>query len=156
VREALFNILADEVPGCRFLDLYAGSGAVGIEALSRGARQVDFVEQDPTALQVLQDNLEHTGLQEGARVHRLAVRSALSLMGGKDDVFDVIFADPPYSEQAERSALLTQLGNGGLLHPDGRVVVEFPTRQRPTAPTTLQVMREARYGDTLLVFLQHR
>jgi len=53
VREALFNILADEVPGCRFLDLYAGSGAVGIEALSRGARQVDFVEQDPTALQVL-------------------------------------------------------------------------------------------------------
>ena len=156
VREALFNILAGDVTGCRFLDLYAGSGAVGIEALSRGAEHVDFVEQAPTSLQALQDNLERTGLQGAARVHPMPVRRALTLLGGERASFDLIFADPPYGEQEERAVLLEQLGEAGLLRPGGRVIVESPARQRPTPPATLELLREARYGDTLLAFLQPR
>ncbi len=156
VREALFNILAGEVTGCRFLDLYAGSGAVGIEALSRGAGQVDFVEQAPTSLQVLQDNLQRAGLERAARVHPMPVRRAVTLLGGESALFDLIFADPPYGEQAERSALLEQLGGAGLLCPGGRVIVEFPAREPWTPPATLEILREARYGDTLLAFLQPR
>jgi 16S rRNA (guanine(966)-N(2))-methyltransferase RsmD len=156
VREALFNILAAEVTGCRFLDLYAGSGAVGIEALSRGAEQVDFVEQVPTALQALQDNLQRTGLGGAARVHPMPVRRALTLLVGECALFDLVFADPPYGEQAERSALLEQLGGAGLLRSGGRVIVEFPARRQCTPPATLKLLREARYGDTVLVFLQPR
>ncbi len=156
MREALFNILAGEVTGCRFLDLYAGSGAVGIEALSRGAGQVDFVEQAPTSLQVLQDNLQRAGLERAARVHPMSVRRAVTLLGGESALFDLIFADPPYGEQAERSALLEQLGGAGLLCPGGRVIVEFPAREPWTPPATLEILREARYGDTLLAFLQPR
>jgi len=156
VREALFNILAGEVAGCRFLDLYAGSGAVGIEALSRGAEHADFVEQDPTALQALQDNLERTDLKGGASVHPMPVRRALARLEPGEGLFDLIFADPPYGEQAERTALLEQLGGGGLLRPGGRIIVEFPARQPPTAPETLEMLREARYGETLLAFLQQR
>ena len=156
VREALFNILAGEVAGCRFLDLYAGSGAVGIEALSRGAEHADLVEQDPGSLQALQDNLERTGLQGAALIHPMAVRRALTLLGGEGAVFDLIFADPPYEEREERRAALEQLGGGGLLRPGGRIVVEFPARQQLLPPDTLETLRQARYGDTVLAFLQPR
>ncbi len=156
VREALFNILAGEVTGCRFLDLYAGSGSVGIEALSRGAEHVDFVEQAPTSLQALQDNLERTGLEGAARVHPMPVRRALTLLGGESALFDLIFADPPYGEQEERTVLLEQLAGAELLCPGGCIIVESPAREQPAPPATLERLREARYGDTLLTFLQPR
>ena len=101
-------------------------------------------------------NLGRTGLGGAARVHPMPVRRALGLLGRESALFDLIFADPPYGEQAERTAVLEQLGGARLLRPGGRVIVEFPAREQPTPPATLKMLREARYGDTLLAFLQPR
>jgi 16S rRNA (guanine966-N2)-methyltransferase len=154
VREALFSIIAAEIPACRFLDLYAGSGAVGIEALSRGADQANFVEQEPATLKALQANLQRSGLAGAACVHPMAVRRALTLLGHQGASFHLIFADPPYREEAERLEVLERLGSGALLHPGGRIIVECSARECPALPSNLELLRQARYGDTQLLFLQ--
>jgi 16S rRNA (guanine966-N2)-methyltransferase len=95
VREAWMNILQLELPGARVLDLYAGSGALGLEALSRGAESADFVEKDPKSLRVLQENIEALGAAELAKVHRKAALPFAEGLGRFD--YDVAFADPPYA-----------------------------------------------------------
>jgi 16S rRNA (guanine966-N2)-methyltransferase len=151
VREALFNILGPQVQGARFLDLYAGSGSVGLEALSRGARQVHFVEQDPCAAGILEENLRHVGFPDEARVWRMAVRQAWSRLEGP---FQLVFADPPYRQEEERQWVLERLGAGGWLLPESVVIVEHPGRKALSAPEGLHLAREARYGDTGLAFLE--
>ncbi|MGB9825598.1 MAG: 16S rRNA (guanine(966)-N(2))-methyltransferase RsmD, partial [Desulfofundulus sp.] len=94
VKESLFNILSPLIPGSCFLDLYAGTGNVGIEALSRGAQRVVFVEQDKKAVRVIRDNLVHVGFSERAELLAQDVFLALRQLGGQS--FDVIFLDPPY------------------------------------------------------------
>ena len=110
LRETLFNVLAPRMEGAAFLDLYAGSGAVGIEALSRGASRVVCVERAPAALKVLRTNLERLGIRSGVQVEAMAVqaylRKAQSAVGG----FDVVFLDPPYEAEAEYAATLGSLG----------------------------------------------
>jgi 16S rRNA (guanine966-N2)-methyltransferase len=109
LRETLFNVLAPRIEGARFLDLYAGSGAVGLEALSRGAARVEFVERAPAALAVLRKNLERLGLTEGFRIHGAGVGSVLRKMK-LGTAFDVVFLDPPYDAAAEYAATLGLLG----------------------------------------------
>jgi 16S rRNA (guanine(966)-N(2))-methyltransferase RsmD len=131
LRETLFNVLAPRIEGAVFLDLFAGSGAVGIEALSRGAASVTFVEQAPAALAVLRANLARLGLSEGFRVQSASVGAWLrkfaielaagsnsdsqpgSKLGGKPahvEAFDLVFLDPPYDAVAEYAAALRLLG----------------------------------------------
>jgi 16S rRNA (guanine(966)-N(2))-methyltransferase RsmD len=123
LRETLFNVLAPRIDDAAFLDLYAGSGAVGIEALSRGAASVEFVERAEPALRVLRANLARLGLTGGFRIHAAGVGSVLRKVK-PGTAFDVIFLDPPYDALEEYAATLGLLGGDakGLLS-DGAVVI---------------------------------
>ena len=110
IKETLFNMIQNEVPGCRFLDLFAGSGAIGIEALSRGAAKAVFVEKDRAALKVIRENLRFTHLEERAEVIcQDAVRAVSSMT--PDEPFDVVFMDPPYGHSLEQRVLEAMKGS---------------------------------------------
>jgi 16S rRNA (guanine966-N2)-methyltransferase len=131
LRETLFNVLAPRIEGAAFLDLYAGSGAVGIEALSRGAAQVTFVERAPVALKVLRANLDRLGLREGFRIHSGSVGSFLRRPRAGAG-FDVVFLDPPYDASEEYAAALGLLGGtaAGLPAAGAVVIAEHRRKER--------------------------
>lgn len=104
IKETLFNMLQSDIAGCRFLDLYAGSGAIGIEALSRGAKEAVLVENARAALAVIKDNLAFTKLDSKAVIMEQDVLSAINRLAGKE-VFDIIFMDPPYGKDYEYDVL---------------------------------------------------
>lgn len=108
IKETLFNMLQTEIPGCKFLDLFSGSGAIGIEALSRQAGKAYFVENARPALACIHDNLEFTKLKDKAVVMECDVLTALRRLQGKE-VFDIIFMDPPYNKGLEREVLTALL-----------------------------------------------
>jgi 16S rRNA (guanine(966)-N(2))-methyltransferase RsmD len=133
LRETLFNVLAPRIQGAAFLDLYAGSGAVGMEALSRGAARVEFVERAPTALAVLCGNLAKLGMRTGYRIHEGSVGTVLRRMKpGVSAAFDVVFLDPPYDAAREYEIILEMLGGslGGLLAPGAVVIAEHRKKER--------------------------
>jgi 16S rRNA (guanine(966)-N(2))-methyltransferase RsmD len=136
LRETLFNVLAPRIEGARFLDLYAGSGAVGLEALSRGAAHVEFVERAPAALTVLRKNLAQLGLTEGFRIHGAGVGAVLRKMKpaklNSGAAFDVVFLDPPYDAAAEYVATLGLLGGdaAGLLAEGALVIAEHRRKEK--------------------------
>jgi 16S rRNA (guanine966-N2)-methyltransferase len=147
VREALFSTLG-ALDGARVLDLFAGSGALGIEALSRGAERALLVERDPRAVAVIRANLDALGLAAPeAEVHAGPARAALRAASSRGDTYDLVFLDPPYRSAPELgrelSAALEPLLSGG-----GRVVSESD-RRAPLA-LDLPLTHERRYGDTLI------
>jgi 16S rRNA (guanine966-N2)-methyltransferase len=149
LRETLFNILGPRVEGARVLDGFAGTGAVGIEALSRGAAHVTFVEQDRRAVALIQANLATCAIAADYNVHRGDVLAALRNPG---DAFDLILLDPPYdlhpvSPTLEAAAAC--LSAGGLL------VLERATRREPDIPVMLTRVRDVKSGDSTLTFLAH-
>ena len=152
VKEALFNILGGLVPGCRFLDLFAGTGNIGIEALSRGAAGAVFVENNVKNARIIRENLAVTGMEAKARLICLDVAEALVLLGKEGQNFDLVFLDPPYLKDFESGALAGIAGHG-LLRPGGRVVVESSKKDRlPRETGSLKMFRQEKYGDTLLSF----
>jgi len=154
LRETLFNVLAPRIEGAAFLDLYAGSGAVGIEALSRGAASVEFVERAPAALKALRANLGRLGLTAGFRIHAASVKAALLRMNAPSK-FDLVFLDPPYDAAAEYAATLGALGGsaGALLAPDALVVAEHRKKERlETRYGKLERTRLLEQGDAALSF----
>jgi 16S rRNA (guanine(966)-N(2))-methyltransferase RsmD len=152
VREALFSTLETMVDlhGAHFADLYAGSGAVGLEAASRGAAHVLLVEVEPKAARVARANV--SALDLGKVVDLAARRVEAVLAAGTDRPFDVVFADPPYPVAGEEVArMLGLLVAGGWLGPDAVVVVERSTRSpEPDWPDGLSGQRGRRYGETML------
>ena len=151
VREALFNVLAarTELTGAVVLDLYAGSGALGLEALSRGAVSVTFVEADRRAAAVISDNVRALGA-EGAKVRCATVASVLA--AGAARPADVVFADPPYEvPRADVEAMLAALIAHGWVAPGALAVVERSASGPPVAwPAGWTAGKERRYGDTRL------
>jgi 16S rRNA (guanine966-N2)-methyltransferase len=150
VREALFEILAVRgAPMSRVLDLYAGTGALGIEALSRGAEWCDFVEADSKACEVIRENLSRTRLPDRARLWPLPVARALPRLTGE---YDLIVADPPYEyDRAEKE--LTEVLNQGLLSREGTLAVEHSQRKQwPAELAGFQQLTSRRYGDTRITF----
>lgn len=121
-KETLFNILQTRIPGCRFLDLYAGTGAIGIEALSRGAACAYFVERDRRIRKLIEENLTFTKLIDRARIQSGDVASVLPMLEGGEP-FDVIFMDPPFLNGLEKETL-TYLSKSRLPAEDGIIVVE--------------------------------
>lgn len=153
VREALFAMLG-ELSGASVLDLFAGSGGLGIEALSRGAAEAVFVERDALALRTLRANLDSLGLAPPrARVRRSEALAALRSARRLQETYDLIFIDPPYGQARdwgpELSAILPP-----LLGPAARVVVESD-RRAPLA-LELELERERRYGDTSIRIHRHQ
>jgi len=143
LRETLFNILAPRIAGARVLDGYAGTGALGLEALSRGAEHVTFVEKDRRAAALIEENAQMCGV---AGRYTIASGDFLAVRGVAGS-FDLILLDPPYDIE-NVSAVLDRAA--GLLAPDGLLVLERATRQDPEVPLTLQRVRDVRSGDSTL------
>jgi 16S rRNA (guanine966-N2)-methyltransferase len=153
VREALFAMLG-ELDGLRVLDLFAGSGALGIEALSRGAQTAVFVERDAAALKALNANLTALAIgEESAQVRRADALGALQSARGREETYDLVFIDPPY-RQARKWGLELSATLPLLLRPDARVVVESDRRE--PLELELSVERERRYGDTSITIHRHQ
>lgn len=151
IRIALFNILQSYFPGCSFLDLFAGTGAVGIEALSRGASRVVFVEQNRLNLQLILKNLRRLALSNGFQILENDVRIALDTLVIEGEKFDVIFLDPPYLESALYHLTLGKLGDGELLSSRSLVVVQ--ARKKTNLKErygVLQLCKVYAYGSTIL------
>ena len=157
LRETLFNVLAPRIAGAHFLDLYAGSGAVGMEALSRGAAGVTFVERAPAALSVLRGNLQKLGLSEGFRVQAGSVKGFLQRPSAAE--FDLVFMDPPYEAEEEYAGTLGLLGGvaGGWLAPGALVIAEHRSSRgrKEAGEETYGRLRRTRVleqGDAALSF----
>ncbi|MBS0152344.1 MAG: 16S rRNA (guanine(966)-N(2))-methyltransferase RsmD [Nitrospira sp.] len=151
VREALFSILGNRLPHSRFLDLYAGTGAVGIEALSRGADHVTAVESDRDAVNLLQRNKHLCQIGSELMIRAHAVEQFLRRPDHWNGPYDVVFADPPYAETAGLSSLLSESITEALFAEDAWLVVEHGGKT--TAPVALgptSLRRQYRYGDTTL------
>ena len=146
LRETLFNILAPRVEGARLLDGYAGTGAVGIEALSRGAAHVTFVDQDPRAQRLIEANLRRCGVSERYAIIRAGFAAAAASSGG----FDLVFLDPPYGA-AELAAALAAAAPA--IAPGGLLILEHATRDSaPETTGTLARVRQVVHGDSALSF----
>jgi 16S rRNA (guanine966-N2)-methyltransferase len=157
VRESLFSSLGDRVEGARVLDLYAGTGAVGIEALSRGAKEAVFVDRSPPALAAVRGNLARTGLEERAVVRRSDVRKFLGKVGGAR-AFDLVFVDPPYEAgPPELDAVLALLDEKRLLREGFTVVLSRGSRSSNSViPLHWSIARRLSYGDSVVTLFRSR
>jgi 16S rRNA (guanine966-N2)-methyltransferase len=160
VKQTLFAILEPDLPGARVLDLFAGSGAGGIEALSRGATAGVFVERDAAAVSVIEGNLKAAGL--AGRPRAMVVRTDVAAFIGRrsedESPFDIVLLDPPYADIELRDRVLDWLGSPAApLAPGARVVVKHFWRDRPPAVAGLLASeRERRFGETALTFYRRQ
>ncbi len=156
IKNAVFNILFGRIEGARVLDLYAGSGGLGVEALSRGAGVAVFVERDPVHAKVLRGNLEKIGIE--ARVMELENQAAFSALGPEGKVFDLILADPPFSKDPkilppEVFADLEALAASPVWAPGGTLVLEHRRGDPPLPPALASLETDRRdYGDATVRF----
>lgn len=160
VKESLFNVIGPRVPDAEFLDLFAGSGAVGIEALSRGAASCVFVELMTPHLKVVEENLAATGLGERAQLLRRDARAAVADLGNRGRRFDLIFVDPPYAQDLVPQAL-NSIAEHGILKPGGWVLCEHHKKDSvpdfvpaPKEAGGLTRFRELNFGETTISLYQ--
>lgn len=154
VREALFSILGQRVEGARVLDLFAGTGALGLEALSRGAQDAVFVEADPSAARLLKRNIESLGLDAACRVVVADVFRALGIISGERGSFDIVLLDPPYGKGLGKR-VLEDAAQKGLIAARGIVAWEHPAKREPIEPMPgFGKVAAKRYGDTALTILE--
>jgi 16S rRNA (guanine(966)-N(2))-methyltransferase RsmD len=155
LRETLFNVLAPRIEGAVFADLFAGSGAVGMEALSRGASLVYFVDHAAPAVAAIRDNLAALGIRSGFRVESSSVSSAVRRLSDSAERCDIVFLDPPYAASEDYARTLTYIGQLGdsLLSPGGMVIAEH-SRKTPLEESygRLQRYRVIEQGDAGLSF----
>lgn len=147
-REAIFNMFQDRIPGCRFLDLYAGTGSVGLEALSRGAGHVTLVEQSKEAQALLKQNITVMTRSKDCRLATGSVADQVRMFTNRKEQFDLIFTDAPYTEAGIAIRLLEP-----ILSEDGYVIVQRPERRTvgdPFAGTKLECIETRRYGKMIL------
>ncbi|HAH06693.1 MAG TPA: 16S rRNA (guanine(966)-N(2))-methyltransferase RsmD [Elusimicrobia bacterium] len=161
IKQSLFDILRPKVPSSRFLDLYAGTGAVGMEALSRGAEKVVFVELDKRCVEVIEKNLERSGWAVRGKVFRANALSALTWVPFRSGVqkFDLVFMGPPYRDREERPLFyckqtLQNVASAGILEESGWIVAQHHFREEAPAPEGFVKFRETRYGDSWLNFFK--
>lgn len=153
LRETLFNLLGARIVGSVFADCYAGSGAVGIEALSRGAATVFFLESHRPAAAIIRGNLKSLGVFNGFEVLATDVLRGLERLARRKLAFDLIFLDPPYTEQAELEQALSYLARGNILQPEASVIAEHSKRARlPEDLGCLRRERTLRQGDSAFTF----
>ena len=153
LRETLFNILGAQVSGSTFVDLYAGTGAVGIEALSRGARHAIFVEQHAPAVVLIRRNLDSLEIGAEAEVIGADVARAIERLEARRVHAQFIFLDPPYAADGEYESTLETLGESSIVAPEARVIVEhLRKRELPERAGDLELARVVEQGDAALSF----
>ncbi|MFA5839370.1 MAG: 16S rRNA (guanine(966)-N(2))-methyltransferase RsmD [Candidatus Margulisiibacteriota bacterium] len=153
-KEALFNILQTRIADCLFLDLFAGSGAVGIEALSRGATEAIFIELDKKSANIIRENCAACGFSKQAEVYATDVLQSLKILQRKESKFDIIFIGAPYDSPALEKVLLL-IGDSDLLNQSGIVIAEH-RKQHQLADKfgSLALFRQERYGETVFNFYE--
>lgn len=153
LRETLFNILGPAVEGSLFVDLFAGTGAIGIEAISRGAKEVMFVEGHAASSRLIQENLQALGIGASAEVMTMPAIKALEKLAARHRIADFIFLDPPYGAREEQKLVLEFLDASHLLAAQGLVIVEHSSRMElPERLTRLERFRLVEQGDAALSF----
>lgn len=155
IKETLFNMLNPELSGCLFLDLFAGSGQIGLEAISRGAQKAVFVENNKKAVNCIQENIAFTRFTEQSTLMHMDVVSAIRRMEGKE-IFDIIFMDPPYKKGLEQE-VLSVLADSSIINEDTLIVVEAALDTEFSYLTELgyRITKEKRYKTNMHVFLKH-
>ena len=156
IKETLFNILQMDIPGCYFLDLFAGSGQMGLEALSRGAAYAVFIENNRKASQCIEENIAFTKFAKESRLLTTDVIIGLSSLEGKY-TFDIIFMDPPYRQGLEED-VLRFLSRSSLLKPDTKIIVEasLDTDFSYLEELGFGILRFKKYKTNMHVFIQKR
>ncbi len=150
VRQAIFNIVQTEIDHALFLDLYAGTGAVGLEALSRGAEKVFFVENNRVRAKAIMDYINKLGLDESASVYQEEAEAFLKRAMRTSLEFDIIFVDPPYLS-GEIDRVLPDLGECNILKDDGCLLIEHSSKiVLPEGIQNIKLARNYRYGDTMI------
>lgn len=154
LREALFNICQHHIEGVRFLDLFAGSGAIGLEALSRGACHATFVEKNRTSLVALKQNIQNLQEEERSKIYSCDVFEALKRLSKEKREFDIIFADPPYGthELSWSNAVLEAVDHSSLLAKEGHLFLEdaLEASEETHPPENLKLLSARRYGGAVL------
>jgi len=158
VREAVFNVLGQDLSWARrVLDLFAGTGAMGIEALSRGAGEAVFIDDDAKALGIVRKNLELCGFTGRASVLKKDVVSAVKRLSVKGEAFDLIFIDAPYADISLTNGTLGAVSESSILKEDGLVVCEAAKRNASMIDAAgFDVIKEKTYGDTAVWFLKKK
>jgi len=154
VREALFNVIAKKVRNSAVLDLYAGSGSLGIEAISRGAKSAVFVETNVQALRTIKANLKSLGVEDKAHVMKRDVFKAIDKLSNDGKRFDIIFMDPPYYQDLPKKTLL-KLEQHAILCPNNIIIIEHSCKDvMPECAYNITLKLQKKYGDTSLSFYQ--
>jgi len=149
VRESVFNIIAEEVPGAKVLDLFAGTGAMGLEALSRGARFCLFVDNGSEAVRLIRENIKLLAADDLSKVIHGTASSAIRRLSAQNELFDLIFMDPPYGKgyvEETFQIVCAVAGDGSLV-----VAEQHIKDSPPRTPAIWQKNHERRYGDTLIL-----
>ena len=156
VKEALFNILPHDLSGVKLLELFAGTGNVSIEAISRGAAEAILIDSSAKSGKVISENLRRLGFTDRATVRIAPVSQALRSLTRQGESFDVIFLDPPYQRNWVK-ACMEAVGRGNLLRASGTLVVEHSAREQPQREYGSLILKDQRkYGDTCLSFFEHK
>ncbi|MCX5909241.1 MAG: 16S rRNA (guanine(966)-N(2))-methyltransferase RsmD [Deltaproteobacteria bacterium] len=153
VKEAIFDILQDRFQGQRVLDLFAGTGALGIEALSRGACFAVFVEAQVASQEILQKNIENCGFGKQAEILARDVATGIKVLKYREEAFDLIFLDPPYGKGWGRNTLKA-LSQNSILTPDTRIIAEHSLDEDLEPTPSLERVDQRKYGRTLVSFFQ--
>lgn len=147
VREAVFSMIAEKVPGSRVLDLFAGSGAYGLEALSRGAKSCIFVEENRDACRVIQDNIDSLSLSERTQIAQEDVFYAAESLSENGEKFDLVFSDPPYKTGLAKKTL-NSIYHYDILNPAGLLILEhYRTEETPKTEGSVSIVKQKTYGD---------
>jgi len=154
VKEAIFDILQDFFRGQKVLDLFAGTGALGIEALSRGARKAVFIEGSARSRSALRKNIENCHLEETAEVLGREVQSGMNLLEARGESFELIFLDPPYGKGLAQKTL-ESLSRSSIVAPGALIVAEHSLSEALEAVSPLQKVDWRRYGSTQVSFFRH-
>ncbi|HOQ15923.1 MAG TPA: 16S rRNA (guanine(966)-N(2))-methyltransferase RsmD [Defluviitaleaceae bacterium] len=153
IKESLFNIIAPDLYDCNFLDLYSGTGAIGIEALSRGAKKAVFIDRSRICRKIIEDNLNHTKLIDKAVIYQNDVNKGLDILKEKGEIFDIIFMDPPYLDN-DIEKILEKISKLNLITPSGYIIVEHSSEKRIQAIADLWIWKEKIFKTTRMTFLK--
>jgi len=152
IKESLFNILLPIISDTYVLDLFAGTGSIGIEALSRGAEFAVFIDKNPSAVKIIRENLIHTKLQDKSKIYNADYKKYINNIYDGERAFDIIFIDPPYNKGLIIPAMQL-IGEKKLLSPDGLIVVEHGKEENiPEQIGDFKAIRKQDYGRTIITF----
>lgn len=155
VKEALFNIIQFDIAGTNFLDLFAGSGAIGIEAISRGAISATFCDNSAEAIKIIKTNIANTRSNDRATVINKDYIQALKLLAEKNEKFDIIYIDPPYKSEFANKAI-EEIIKLNLLSKDGTIIVETDDieKEQTLQMKEIQIFDKRKYGRAILIFIR--